>query len=84
MSHKKMDIKEFCGLGLLQEVNRLFFHPMGLALEVTADKTEDGGFENYNLSGIWDHRDDPEGIFFQPEILANPKAFDRMKRVAQM
>jgi hypothetical protein len=30
--NKRMCIKEFRELGLLHEVNRLFFHPLGLAL----------------------------------------------------
>ena len=56
---KHIDIKEFRELGFLQEVNRLFFHPHGLALEVTVE--EDG---SEHLSGVWDYRDDPEGIAF--------------------
>lgn len=56
---KYMDIKEFRERGYLQEVNRRFFHPLGLALaiEVLSDGTE-------RLYGIWDYRDDPEGIYF--------------------
>ena len=56
---KKIDIKEFRELGFLQEANRLFFHPLGLALEVVQD--ENG---NEQLGGIWDYRDDPEGVTF--------------------
>lgn len=56
---KRIDIAEFRRLGFLQEANRLFFHPLGLALEVklAADGTE-------TLGGVWDYRDDPEGIVF--------------------
>lgn len=54
---KRMDIKEFRETGFLHEANRLFFHPLGLALEVHQD--EDG---TETLSGVWDYRDDPEGI----------------------
>ena len=56
---KKMDIKEFRELGYLQELNRRFLHPLGLALEVElkSDGTE-------SLSGIWDYRDDLEGILY--------------------
>lgn len=57
---KLMDIKEFVELGLLQEVNRLFFHPRGLALQVTV--SDDGS--KYRLDGVWDYREDPEGICF--------------------
>ena len=53
---KRMNIKEFRRHGYLQEVNRVFFHPLGLALEVSIDKKK--------LGGIWDYRDDPEGIVF--------------------
>lgn len=56
---KKIDIKEFRELGFLQEANRLFFHPLGLALEVNVN---DDGTEE--LSGVWDYREDPEGILF--------------------
>ena len=57
---KRMDIKEFQNRGYLQEANRLFFHPLGLALEVIIND-EDG---SVRLGGIWDSRDDPEGIMF--------------------
>lgn len=56
---KYMDIKEFREGGFLQEVNRSFFHPLGLALEIRID---DNGA--YSLGGIWDYRDDPEGIYY--------------------
>lgn len=56
---KRIDIKEFVDFGYLQEVNRQFFHPLGLALEVVVN--EDG---SKRLGGIWDYRDDPEGVFF--------------------
>lgn len=55
-----MDLEEFRALGLLQEVNRRFFHPIGLALAMDYD--EEG--KPY-LSGIWDERRDPEGIIFE-------------------
>ena len=57
---KRIDIKEFREKGFLQEANRLFFHPLGLALEVMID--EDG---SEKLGGVWDYRDDPEGILFR-------------------
>lgn len=56
---KRMDIREFQEAGFLQEANRLFFHPLGLALEVTI--SDDG---RYSLGGIWDQRDVREGIIF--------------------
>lgn len=67
---KYIDIAEFRGEGYLQEVNRQFLHPLGLALEVTVE--EDG---TEHLSGVWDSRDDPEGIWFDgaadPDMAAN-------------
>lgn len=56
---KKLDIKEFRELGYLQELNRRFLHPLGLALEVTIDNA---GIEY--LSGIQDYREDDEGAIF--------------------
>jgi len=59
MPKKYMPIEEFSRDGYLQEVNRRFLHPLGLALEVTveADGTE-------RISGIWDCREDSAGIAF--------------------
>ena len=57
---KRIDIKEFRERGYLQEANRRFFHPLGLALEVTIN--DETGEET--LSGVWDYREDPEGITF--------------------
>ncbi len=55
---KRMNLQEFRELGYLQEVNRGFFHPHGLALEMTIDKGK------FSISGVWDYREDPEGIIF--------------------
>ena len=54
-----IDIKEFREKGYLQELNRLFLHPLGLALEVIIEK--DG---TEKLGGIWDYREDDEGIYY--------------------
>ena len=56
---KKIDIKEFREKGYLQELNRQFLHPLGLALEV---QINEDGYES--LGGIWDYREDPEGIIY--------------------
>lgn len=58
-----MDIGEFRRLGLLQEVNRRFFHPIGLALAVNAAK-DDAEPITETLAYIIDCRDDPEGFMF--------------------
>ena len=66
---KRIDIAEFRRLGLLQEVNRQFLHPLGLALEVSIE--EDG---TERLGGIWDYRNDPEGMAFADGELSSSKA----------
>jgi hypothetical protein len=55
-----MDLREFKAAGFLQEVNRRFFHPLGLALSVRTDS--DGSVQ---LHSIWDGRDDEEGFVFK-------------------
>lgn len=77
MAIKYIDLDEFVECGLLQEVNRQFFHPRGLALEVRmeADGTR-------TLGGVWDYRDDPEGMLFSDELLATPEARKKAEYVA--
>jgi hypothetical protein len=60
---ERIDIAEFREVGYLQELNRRFLHPLGLALEVVVDKD---GSERFG--GVWDYRDDPEGIHYAGEI----------------
>lgn len=57
----KMDIREFREFGYLQELNRQFLHPLGLAL---ATMIHDDGSEA--LGFIIDARNDPEGFAFMP------------------
>ena len=57
---KVMPIKEFRELGFVQEANRLFFHPRGLALEVIIGDNNNPD----RVGNIWDYREDPEGIVF--------------------
>ncbi len=52
---KWMDLNEFRDKGFLQEVNRLFFHPLGLALMVETDAATG---EVLNIAGIQDCRND--------------------------
>lgn len=60
MSNRQViDVKEFREKGYLQEVNRRFLHPLGLALAVNI--SDDG---IWTLDSIWDSRDDPEGFVF--------------------
>ena len=59
---KRLDLQEFRDLGLLQEVNRQFFHPRGLALEIIVSDLDSNLV--VSLGGIWDHRTDPDGMFY--------------------
>jgi hypothetical protein len=61
MEAKKIDIKEFRAKGFLQEVNRKFFHPLGLALEVKIDDVT--GEES--LNGIGDCREWYKNVFLE-------------------
>lgn len=72
---KRIDVKEFREFGFLQEVNRQFLHPLGLALEIVME--EDG---TERIGGVWDYRDDPEGMFFQDGIIDVAK----IKRVEEL
>lgn len=49
----------FIDIGFLQEANRRFFHPLGLALEADPSAGPD-----VPSMRVWDYRDDPEGIAF--------------------
>lgn len=71
----RIDIKEFRKLGFLQEVNRKFFHPLGLALEVIIN--EDG---TETLGGVWDYRKDPEGNFFGGDVIKQ-KSIDHVEKL---
>lgn len=52
---KDFSIKDFVDLGILQEANRVFFHPLGLALTVVGEK------RRVNLHGVA-QTSDPEGF----------------------
>jgi hypothetical protein len=56
---KYIDLKEFRDAGYLQEANRRFFHPLGLALVIM--RADDG---TVRLAGVSDARDEAEGIYF--------------------
>jgi hypothetical protein len=66
---KYMDFEEFRQLGLLQEVNRRFFHPLGLAVEMNVD--ENG--KTVGFGRVWDYRDDPDGMFFGEDMIKQEK-----------
>lgn len=65
---KTMTVQEFRALGYLQEVNRQFLHPLGLALEIIVEDGEE------RFGEVWDYRDDPEGMIFGPGMIDSVKA----------
>lgn len=65
---KYISVKEFREHGYLQELNRQFLHPLGLALSVEID--DDG---NESLGGIWDCREDETGLIFDEDVLDTGK-----------
>lgn len=67
---KRMDIAEFVDEGYLQELNRRFLHPLGLALEVVIDENRDP----VRFGGVWDCRDDKEGLIYAKGVLDPEKA----------
>jgi hypothetical protein len=71
---RKMSVAEFVDEGLLQEVNRLLLHPLGLALSVSGEFV-DGEFVADAFGDIWDYRDDPGGIYYDGDYAnLRPKA----------
>lgn len=76
---KRMDIKEFQEMGLLAELNRVFLHPLGLALEVVIDDETN----KTKLGGIWDYRDDPEGMLYSKEHFPTEKCKNAQKFIAE-
>jgi len=66
---------EFRRLGYLQELNRCFLHPLGLAL--STDVADDG---TETFGAIWDCREDPDGIWFGGQFPADAK--ERADRIA--
>lgn len=69
---KYMTAVDFRNEGFLQEVNRQFFHPLGLALALDVDSGIDD--EGYLRVQVWDERDDPEGWFFGKNEMSKEKA----------
>lgn len=76
MSIKSISVKEFRDRGYLQEVNRRFLHPLGLALSA---EINDDGSEVFGK--IWDYRDDPEGILFGESMLEEQEAKEKALRI---
>jgi len=73
---KRMTIKEFREFGYLQELNRKFLHPLGLALEVVVN---DDGTESFG--GVWDYRDEEEGILYDQSLINSEEFQKKYRRV---
>jgi len=71
----KMGLAELQVLGVLQEANRLFFHPLGLALAFVFDDDSRATGEVMILA-----TEDPEGIAFLPPNADKGAAFERWQR----
>lgn len=79
---KRMSVQEFRDIGFLQEANRLFFHPLGLALEVIVKCKESPNIADSGemlIGGIWDYRDDPEGMLFNEKDIDLDKVHNVQK-----
>lgn len=61
MPHVVMSLVDLVDGGYLQEANRRFFHPLGLALRVSSDAAG-----TLSALDVVDYRDDAEGVFFGP------------------
>ncbi len=71
---KHLSIKAFRDRGYLQELNRRFLHPLGLALEIQVrDDLED---DTATTMRIQDAQDDPEGFIFEDPDQAKTDAID--------
>ena len=73
----KMSVKKFRQLGYLQELNRQFLHPLGLAMEVIID--DETGKERFGQ--VWDYRDDQEGLFFCKSDIQKPDFQEKSQRI---
>jgi hypothetical protein len=71
-----MSLAELVSTGFLQELNRQFLHPRGLALCVNGDEQTQKSW----LS-IWDYRDDLEGMIFSDETIQTPASIQKAKNV---
>jgi len=78
---KYIDVNEFIEEGYLQELNRRFLHPLGLALTVAADADDETGeiTSPWRISGVQDVRDDPEGMIFDPLDPAKTHNIERLE-----
>lgn len=76
---KTMTVQEFADFGFLQEVNRRFLHPRGVALSIKLDEEKD----NWAFGPIWDYRDHDEGMLFGDGALDTDASRDKRNRVEE-
>jgi hypothetical protein len=73
---KYLDGETFRNEGYLQEANRQFFHPLGLALELDLKA---------NTLRVWDCRDDSEGIrFVHMDLRAKADLVDAQRQLRRI
>jgi hypothetical protein len=78
---KQMDLQEFRDSGVLQEANRRFFHPLGLALAIL-QKEETKEFIDVHIIPplILVDKRDTDRVFYQEEHMTKEKA-DNVKEM---
>lgn len=74
---RTMEFQDFVDQGFLQELNRQFLHPLGLALSVRLDKNS-----VKQCGDIQDYRNDPEGIVFDKEYICSQECRDKADAIA--
>lgn len=79
MEIKRIDPTKFVDEGYLQELNRRFLHPLGLALEVVVDENH----RPVGFGGVWDFRNDPEGIVYADGVADSEKA-NRIRKIEEV
>lgn len=65
---KFIDLNVLREEGFLQEANRLYFHPLGLALQLGVNR-----HGRANSLSVWDYREDPEGVIFDEATMSAEK-----------
>jgi hypothetical protein len=68
IKYVKAPIKFLIDSGLLFEINRQILHPLGLAMAVVTDESEDT--ETGQIM-IWDARDEKEGVLYEPSTFVH-------------
>ncbi len=87
METKFLSVKEAVENGILQEINRLLLHRMGLAICVEVEKNEDGSLrdEDSAILKIIDDRLDSEGFYFEwgteERLLAAQEKADKFQKI---